>query len=80
LIDRIAEGVLDRHDPLVIQKLAWIDDELLVLATRREEIVRVVGSELDADAIAAIHYARLGYRPPADPATAPRATPPPSRA
>jgi len=53
LIDGIAEGVLERHDPLVIHKLAEIDDELLVLATRREEIVRVVGSDLDADAIAA---------------------------
>ena len=53
LIDGIAEGVLDRHDLLVTQKLAEIDDELLVLATRRDEIVRVVGSDLDADAIAA---------------------------
>jgi hypothetical protein len=38
---------------LVVQKFAEIDDELLVLATQREEIVRVVGSDLDADAIAA---------------------------
>lgn len=53
LIDGIVEGVLDRHGPVVAQKLAEIDDELLVLATRREEIVRVVGCDLDADAIGA---------------------------
>lgn len=32
----------------MVQKLAEIDDEPLVLATQREEIVRVVGSDLDA--------------------------------
>jgi len=53
LIDSIAEGLLDRHDPVVARKLAEIDDELLILATRREEIIRVVGCDLDADAIAA---------------------------
>ena len=53
LIDGIVEGVLDRHGPVVAQKLAEFDDELLVLATRREEIVRVVGCDLDADAIGA---------------------------
>jgi len=59
LIDGIAEGVLDRHDQLVVQKLAEIDDELLVLTTQREEIVRVVGSDLDADAIAATLLERV---------------------
>lgn len=44
--------MLNRHDPLVVQKLAEIDDELLVLTTQRDEIVRVDGSDLDADAIA----------------------------
>ena len=43
----------------MVQKLAEIDDELLVLTTQREEIVRVVGSDLDADAIAATLLERV---------------------
>lgn len=52
LIDNIAEGLLDRHAPTVAQKLQGIDDELLLLTTREQEVLKVAGGSLDPDAIA----------------------------
>lgn len=52
IIDSIADGLLDRRDPTVAEKLRAIDDELLMLSARRQEILRLAGGTLDPDVIA----------------------------
>ena len=53
IVDAIGDGLLDRRDPTVAERLRAIDDELLMLTTRRQEVLRLAGGTLDPDAIAA---------------------------
>ena len=52
MIDSLADGLVDHDDLLVTQELREIDDGLLLLNTRREEIRKVLGHDLDPDVIA----------------------------
>ncbi len=52
LVGSIADRLLDPHDPTVAQKLREIDDELLMLTTRKQEVLKLAGGSLDPDLIA----------------------------
>jgi len=52
VIDLIADGLLTRDDPTVATKVAELDDQLLLLTTRKQEILKVTGVNIDPDEIA----------------------------
>ena len=52
VIDSIADGLLNREDPTVATKVAELDDQLLLLTTRKQEILKVTGVNIDPDEIA----------------------------
>jgi site-specific DNA recombinase len=53
LVDGVAEGMFDRKDSTVSRKFRELDEELVVATTRKQEIVAMVGTDFDPDAIAA---------------------------
>ena len=53
VIDSISDGLLSRDDPTVATKMAELDSQLLLLNSRRQEILKVLGVNLDPDEIAA---------------------------
>ncbi|HPF39857.1 MAG TPA: recombinase family protein [Phycisphaerae bacterium] len=52
VIDSIADGVLSPDDSTVASKLAELDDQMLLLTTRKQEILKVTGVNIDPDEIA----------------------------
>ena len=53
IIDSIADGLLTRTDTTVAIKMAELDEKMLMLTTRKREILRVTGVTIDPDEIAA---------------------------
>jgi hypothetical protein len=52
IIDSIADGLLTRTDTTVAIKMAELDEKMLMLTTRKREILRVTGVSIDPDEIA----------------------------
>jgi len=53
IIDSIADGLLKGDDPIVADKVAELDDQMLVMTTRKQEILKVTGVNITPDEIAA---------------------------
>ncbi|MCH7591810.1 MAG: recombinase family protein [Planctomycetes bacterium] len=52
LFDAISDGLVERDDPQMAEKLGEINDRLLLLAARRREAERLMAAELNPDVIA----------------------------
>ena len=53
ILDSIADGLVERGDPTVADKLAELNEQALLLNSRQQEILKVLGVNLDPDEIAA---------------------------
>ena len=62
LLDAISDGLVERDDPLMAEKLGQINDRLLLLTARRREAEELMGRELNPDVIAAQLIERVRER------------------
>jgi len=53
ILDTIADGLVERGDPTVADKLAELNEQALLLHARRREVLKVLGVRLAPDEIAA---------------------------
>ena len=59
ILDSIADGLYERGDPALRRKIKEIENDLAVAETRKQEVCRAVGGDLDPDAIAARLVSRV---------------------
>ncbi|MCH7597401.1 MAG: recombinase family protein [Planctomycetes bacterium] len=53
LLDAISDGLVERDDPVMAEKLGELNDRLLLLTTQRREAEKLMHAELNPDVIAA---------------------------